>query len=197
MIKMIMEQQKLSDYSKCHDNRLLNFKDPVYNNYICKEYYGLWGLKECTMKVNFCRMCCDHLVGSNHVKERFTCKRRCNKLLDGEGEVKIVENAMKMDKDEKKSVNKKEIKKTNKKDANNKTNRKDRKDKRRSNRNSRGNRNRERRNRIGDGRRNPRDGRRNRNRDDGRRNRNRDDGRRNPINGERRNPGVDTRREKN
>ena len=97
MIKMIMEQKKLTDDSKCYDNKLFMFTNKSYINSVCKDYFGLWGYQDCSRKNNFCRMCCEHNIGSNFAQKRFSCKRKCNEQINGKKkkekkEKKIIKN---------------------------------------------------------------------------------------------------------
>lgn len=78
-----MEQNKLSSYDQCHDPKLFKFKNKFYVNGVCRQYYGLWGLPECILKINFCRMCCEHNIGVKHAKDLYRCKRKCRRQIDG------------------------------------------------------------------------------------------------------------------
>jgi len=84
MIKMILEQNKLSDFSNCTNRKLSSFTNIGYVTFVCKDYFGLWGYRDCSVKANFCRMCCEHNIGVKHAKKRYSCKKKCNSIIRGD-----------------------------------------------------------------------------------------------------------------
>ncbi len=50
---------------------------------LCKKYYGENSFVTCTKKENFCKDCCNHNIGFNHVEKRLNCKRKCEKIIKG------------------------------------------------------------------------------------------------------------------
>ena len=103
---MIMEQNKLADYSNCTNPKLSLFTNMGYVTFVCKDYFGLWGYKDCSIKSNFCRMCCEHNIGVKHAKKRYSCKKKCNNLVLGTKNVNK-KSKSKNKKGDKKSKNKK------------------------------------------------------------------------------------------
>ncbi len=80
---MIMEQNKLTDFSDCTNPKLIKFTDKMYISSICKKYFGKWGMRDCSFRVNFCRMCCEHHVGVKHANKLYQCKKKCTNLVKG------------------------------------------------------------------------------------------------------------------
>jgi hypothetical protein len=40
LLRIKLDEQKLTNYEECYSNRLLGFKDKKYVNKMCKHYYG-------------------------------------------------------------------------------------------------------------------------------------------------------------
>lgn len=42
MMGMVMEEDKLTDYSMCYDSKLKGFKNKEFITGLCRQYYGLY-----------------------------------------------------------------------------------------------------------------------------------------------------------
>lgn len=83
MMRTLMNQQKLSDYTVCYTSRLLNFKDTKFVHDLCFKYYGASGVKYCEDRKEFCTQCCGFHVGINYSGKLFDCQKKCTKVVSG------------------------------------------------------------------------------------------------------------------
>jgi hypothetical protein len=83
MMRIVLDEEKLTPYDQCTDDQLLNFENQEFVRKTCMIYYGENKVNECQIKENFCMMCCAHHVGIKHVNELINCKSTCSGLLKG------------------------------------------------------------------------------------------------------------------
>jgi len=84
MLKVMADAQKYTPPNDCTDEKLLNFADTVFVTGNCNRYYGEHKGPECSIKENYCSMCCSHFIGSNFTEKLNGCKETCNGLVKGE-----------------------------------------------------------------------------------------------------------------
>jgi hypothetical protein len=83
MMRNLMDQNKLTGYLDCIDDRLLDFKDKPYIKDTCLRYFGESGYSACIEKKDFCSQCCSFHVGIRYTSKLFDCKSKCTKLISG------------------------------------------------------------------------------------------------------------------
>ncbi len=83
MMKMLMDHNKIKDFSKCTAPSLFKFNNTDYVRRTCLQYFGEAGLNMCNKKNQFCNLCCSYNVGTQHAEKLFECKSKCTKLVTG------------------------------------------------------------------------------------------------------------------
>jgi hypothetical protein len=81
LMKLVMEQQKLTDYSVCYDQRLKDFYSNSFSRSLCLRYYGESGVNMCHKIENFCEYCCDFHIGIKFMDKKLNCTKRCSQVI--------------------------------------------------------------------------------------------------------------------
>lgn len=80
-MNLVNQQDKLTDFRQCYQDKLEGFRDPDLVKGMCKQYYGKFAGHFCERPESFCTMCCDFHIGLNFAKKRFECKKKCGKVI--------------------------------------------------------------------------------------------------------------------
>jgi len=83
MMNIIINENKLTKYKVCYDERLIKFKNREFVNNLCMKYYGASGHGVCKTRASFCIMCCEFHIGIKFPLKRVKCRKKCNKNIKG------------------------------------------------------------------------------------------------------------------
>ena len=89
IMKIVMDQQILKDFSVCFDKRLEGFIRNDYALNLCKKYFGESGYKTCNQRPNFCDQCCDFNIGVNYPDKKINCLEKCTQIIQGNKDILV------------------------------------------------------------------------------------------------------------
>ena len=95
MIQTTVAYEHIMDSADCYDAQL-NIARGAYIKNTCVGMFtsvrppNLKGLKDCLVEKDFCNSCCDFHIGEAHETNRFSCKQKCAKAMNGDGPSVIV-----------------------------------------------------------------------------------------------------------
>ena len=86
------------NFDRCIDHKLSGFKDSIHIQDLCTKMFGedviinyqiinnllinLQGSYICVGSQNFCNMCCNHHIGKQFEKERYSCLKKCSDVIN-------------------------------------------------------------------------------------------------------------------
>lgn len=83
ILKVVTKEDRNKPYPVCANYKLKDFSDKTYIKNTCVDLFGEVGKGRCSVKENFCKMCCSFHVGANHIDERLKCIDKCGKAIEG------------------------------------------------------------------------------------------------------------------
>lgn len=95
MIQTTVAYEHIMDTADCYSQDLAHAKTPTIQKtcvgmFTASKPPDLKKLKDCLVEKDFCNVCCDFHIGEAHETNRFSCKQKCTKAMNGEGPSVIV-----------------------------------------------------------------------------------------------------------